>query len=144
MNLAAAVAQDSLDYFAFFSSANAVFGNAGQANYVAGCRFKDAFAAHLRTSKSIPALSINWGYWGEVGVVADDAMRDRLARQGILPISNAEGIGAFERAICAGVHQIMPVAGTAEAFTRLGVTAPRPPSPFSYNLQAWVLCRVKP
>ena len=124
VNLAAAVAQDSLDYFAFFSSANAVFGNAGQANYVAGCRFKDAFAAHLRTSKSIPALSINWGYWGEVGVVADDAMRDRLARQGILPISNAEGIGAFERAICAGVHQIMPVAGTAEAFTRLGVTAP--------------------
>lgn len=126
VNLAAAVAQDDLDYFAFFSSANAVFGNAGQANYVAGCRFKDAFAAYLRTSRSVPALSINWGYWGEVGVVADDAMRDRLARQGILPISNDEGIGAFERALCAGVRQIMPVAGTAEAFARLGVTAAAP------------------
>ncbi|MFC7544013.1 SDR family oxidoreductase [Siccirubricoccus deserti] len=125
--LAEAVAGEALDYFAFFSSANAVFGNAGQANYVAGCRFKDAFAFYLRQTRGVPALTIDWGYWGEVGVVSDAALRERLARQGILPISIAEGVDAFERALCAGVAQVMPVAGTAAAFARLGVQ-PVPPA----------------
>jgi hypothetical protein len=125
--LAAAVADEELDYFAFFSSANAVFGNAGQANYVAGCRFKDAFASYLRQARAVPALTIDWGYWGEVGVVSDAALRERLAQQGILPISIDEGADAFERALCAGVAQVMPVAGTASAFARLGVQL-APPS----------------
>ena len=123
MALAEAVADQPLDFLAFFSSANAVFGNPGQANYVAGCRFKDAYAAHLRGARGLPALTIDWGYWGEVGVVATPELRTRLAQQGILPISVAEGLGAFERALCDGAPQLIPVAGTAEAFTRLGVEA---------------------
>ena len=126
--LAEAVADQPLDYLAFFSSANAVFGNAGQANYVAGCRFKDAYAAHLRAARGIPALSIGWGFWGEVGVVASDELRTRLHRQGILPISVADGLDAFERALCAGVPHLLPVAGTAAAFERLGVHAGPPPA----------------
>ncbi|MGE0722832.1 MAG: SDR family NAD(P)-dependent oxidoreductase [Alphaproteobacteria bacterium] len=98
-----------------------MFGNAGQANYVAGCRFKDAFAAHLRTARGVPALTVDWGYWGSVGVVADDALRARLARQGILAIAVEEGIDAFERALAAGAAQVLPVAATPETFARLGV-----------------------
>ncbi|KMO28130.1 hypothetical protein VP06_28590 [Methylobacterium aquaticum] len=120
--LATATASDALDYVAVFSSANAVFGNAGQANYVAGCRFTDAFAACLR-GRGVKAVTINWGYWGEVGVVSDPALRARLERQGILPITVEDGLAAFEAALCAGVDQIMPVAGTADAFAQLGVQA---------------------
>ena len=39
------------------------------------------FAACLR-GRGVKAVTINWGYWGEVGVVSDPALRARLERQG--------------------------------------------------------------
>ena len=59
--------------------------------------------------RGVPALVVDWGYWGSVGVVADDGLRARLAQQGILPITVAQGLDAFERALAAGLAQVLPV-----------------------------------
>src|SRR3989339_1260267 len=91
-----AVKDESLDFFALFSSLNSLTGSAGQGNYSAGCSFKDAFGHYLKNKYNLPVKIINWGYWGETGIVATKPYKRRLERQGILSLSNEDGIKAFD------------------------------------------------
>lgn len=59
-----------LDFFVCFSSTVGLLGNEGQANYAAANAFLDAFA-HQRQAQGLPALSINWDAWAEVGMAAE-------------------------------------------------------------------------
>ena len=109
VNLYRAVAGEALDFFLFFSSAQSFSGNAGQSNYVAGCTFKDAFADFLRQVVPFAVKTINWGYWGEVGVVASAEYNRRLASQGVGSINVAEGMEAVRRVLSHPVNQVMPL-----------------------------------
>ena len=75
-NLHRATLADPLDVFVLYSSAAALLGASGQANYVAANAFLDALAHHRRAIGR-PALSINWGAWDEAGMAArlDDGQR---------------------------------------------------------------------
>ncbi len=59
-----------LDFFACFSSRAAVDGLAGSADYAAANAFQDAYAQVMRRA-GIPALSINWPSWAQVGMAAE-------------------------------------------------------------------------
>ena len=95
-NLCAAVARTPLDFFVLFSSTAAVFGSAGQAHYAAANAFLDA-VAHWRHAHGSPAISIAWGAWSEVGMVARDDRASHVMRQGLGSFAPAEGAEMFER-----------------------------------------------
>ncbi len=95
--LHAATARDPLDLFVMFSSASALLGLAGQANYAAANAFQDTLARHRRRLGR-PALSIGWGPWAEVGMAADRSDRGgRLAALGLGSVTRDEGVEAFRR-----------------------------------------------
>lgn len=87
-----------LEFFVMFSSAAALLGSPGQSNYAAANAFMDSLAHHRR-GLGLPALSINWGPWAEVGMAATlgETHQNRFAGQGIKPIPLAEGLRLFGR-----------------------------------------------
>jgi acyl transferase domain-containing protein/aryl carrier-like protein len=98
-NLHAQTIGRPLDFFVLFSSVASVLGHPGQGNYAAANAFLDAMAWHRR-ARGLPALSVNWGYLGEVGYLARRGeIGERLERQGIMPISVAEALAALEKAM---------------------------------------------
>ncbi|MFD0632075.1 SDR family NAD(P)-dependent oxidoreductase [Catenulispora yoronensis] len=95
-----------LDSFVMFSSVAGIFGAAGQANYAAGNTFLDALAAH-RQRAGLPAVSVAWGPWhledqraGASGMAdtLDRSHRERMARQGLAPLSGQDGLALLDRA----------------------------------------------
>lgn len=62
---------DTTDFFIMLSSFCGVFGNRGQANYVAGCGFQDALA-HARRASGKHAVSVDLGLMREVGRLAEE------------------------------------------------------------------------
>jgi hypothetical protein len=85
-----------LDFFVLFSSAVSLIGSAGQANHVAASTFLDMLA-HYRLRRGLPALSIDWGPWTQVGAAAERDVSERLLKRGVESISPTEGIEALAR-----------------------------------------------
>jgi acyl carrier protein len=94
-NLHALTADQPLDFFILFSSVAAVLGTPGQGNYAAGNAFLDALA-RFRRAHRLPALSINWGPWSEIGLAAGQSNRgERLTQQGLKSITPRQGLDAM-------------------------------------------------
>ena len=87
-----------LDFFILFSSLTSLIGNAGQANHAAANAFLDALAYH-RQASGLPALSINWGAWTEIGAAAQRQVDEHLHSKGIGGIPPLAGLQLFEQLI---------------------------------------------
>ncbi|CAM3145501.1 SDR family NAD(P)-dependent oxidoreductase [Janthinobacterium lividum] len=72
-----------LDFFILYSSAAAILGNPGQANYAAANAFMDSFAWYLR-GNGLPGMSINWGGWSQIGIAAGYTHRTAVSKDGLL------------------------------------------------------------
>ncbi|ADO72617.1 SDR family NAD(P)-dependent oxidoreductase [Stigmatella aurantiaca] len=94
-NLHTLATDASIEQFVLFSSTASMIGAPGQANYAAANAFLDALA-NLRRARGLPATSLNWGSWGEVGMaVVDERRGERLADRGMAPMSVDEALAAM-------------------------------------------------
>lgn len=92
-----------LDFFVLFSSVASLLGSAGQANYAAANAFMDGLA-HWRRHSGLPALTINWGPWADVGMAASDAALRRLMNDGWQPMTPQQGTEIMSRLIAQGME----------------------------------------
>ncbi|MBI3927568.1 MAG: type I polyketide synthase [Armatimonadetes bacterium] len=116
-----------LDFFVLFSSASAVLGNPGQANYCAANAFLDALAHHRR-ARGLPAIAIDWGSLAEVGMVAQNATADRhLARLGMRALPVETALRMLEWALECNLPQVAALDMDWAQWARAGSAAARSP-----------------
>jgi acyl transferase domain-containing protein/acyl carrier protein len=118
--LAQAAKGRQLDWMMFFSSGVSFFPNPGQANYVAGCSFQDAYALHLQ-AQGVPVRVVNWGRWGGVGAAVSEGVARRLEAQGFQAIKPEEGIDAILRIAAGPSPQVIALKATRERLLEMGV-----------------------
>jgi NADPH:quinone reductase-like Zn-dependent oxidoreductase/acyl carrier protein len=112
-----------LDFFVLFSSAAALLGSPGQANYAAANAALDALADY-RQALGLPAVSIQWGPWNSVGMSGKwsaDPERFGLERIGLGTIDPMDGLDAFE-SLSGGtkpVAAVLPVISWEKFVSRL-------------------------
>jgi acyl transferase domain-containing protein/acyl carrier protein len=96
-----------LDFFILYSSATTLFGNEGQANYVAANSYLEALADYRR-GLGLPALAVAWGAIGYVGHLARNAVVARMLseRLGVKLLAPALALDQLEQAIRCEVTQV--------------------------------------
>jgi acyl transferase domain-containing protein/NADPH:quinone reductase-like Zn-dependent oxidoreductase/surfactin synthase thioesterase subunit/NAD(P)-dependent dehydrogenase (short-subunit alcohol dehydrogenase family) len=102
---------EPLKFFALFSSVASVLGTVGQTPYAAANGFLDGLAARRRFL-GLPATSIEWGPWAEVGMAA------ALADSAVRAMAPAQALDVFEQLV---VHGTTPMAVIDTDWPRLAV-----------------------
>jgi acyl transferase domain-containing protein/acyl carrier protein len=97
-NLDRETREDTLDFFVIYSSMAALIGNSGQANYAAANAFADSLAQDRR-SRGLPAVAIQWGPWGEIGMAA--RLQRKIRTPGMGDISPERGFEYLGRILAA-------------------------------------------
>ena len=119
-------AGSQLRAFVLFSSVAGTLGSAAQANYAAGNAFLDALARHRR-ALGLAGVSLAWGPWeGSRGMTRtlSGADLERIARSGLPPLSQEQGLALFDAAMAAGEPAVLPARVDVAALRALGEIPP--------------------
>jgi acyl transferase domain-containing protein/NAD(P)-dependent dehydrogenase (short-subunit alcohol dehydrogenase family)/acyl carrier protein len=118
--------EPDIRHFVLFSSASSILSSPFVGAYAAANACLDAMAAG-RGPNGRRMLSVNWGAWAEVGMVArfdgPETRRGELSRR----LSPAEAIAALERALASGFPQVVVLPTDWEEWRRqYGTTGAAP------------------
>lgn len=106
------LADARLDFFVCFSSAATFLGSPLLGSYAAANTFLDAIT-HYRRALGKPSLSVNWGFWSDVGMVARSQREigRGFAPQGMQSFTPEQGLAAMQHLLEQGAVQtaVMPV-----------------------------------
>jgi len=119
----------ALDFFVCFSSVASLLGSPGQGNYATANAFMDALVHHRR-ALGLPAQSINWGPWAEVGMAANDLVLGRLANLGLGALAPQEGIQLFTHLLQANGQQAAQIGVVPIDWPKLYQNFPGAQAPF--------------
>ena len=100
-NLHQATKDLDLDFFVLFSSVASLIGSPGQSNYSVANAGLDAIARYRR-SLNLPAISINWGAWGDSGMAVERGFNI----EGLNPIDPQAGLNALEEVLNSDLAQV--------------------------------------
>ena len=103
-------ADADLGMFVLFSSAAAVLGGPGQANYAAGNAFLDGLAA-ARRAAGLPAVSLAWGLFADASAMTGHLAANDLARigqDGLGLLETAEGLALLDAALARDEALLVP------------------------------------
>ncbi|PKM51733.1 MAG: hypothetical protein CVV02_05580 [Firmicutes bacterium HGW-Firmicutes-7] len=96
INLAQALKNENVDFFAVFSSLSGVNGNIGQCDYAYANCFMDCYVQLMKEAYG-KVISIAWPLWKDGGMEVDIETKERLLKDfGLQPMSIDHGIKAFE------------------------------------------------
>jgi acyl transferase domain-containing protein/acyl carrier protein len=126
-NLVDCLRDHALDALVFFSSASAVLGTAGQANYAAANGFLDGLAQTLR-ARGVPATSINWGPWAsraKGGLAASAAVQQAMGKLGLRALSDQEAEGLLSLALPGSRSRVLAAAVDVPRYVALAAGHPR-------------------
>ncbi|WP_435830379.1 type I polyketide synthase, partial [Saccharopolyspora shandongensis] len=107
-NLHRATLDHDLAFFVLFSSAGAVLGNPGQANYAAANAFLDALAEY-RSAHGLPAQSLAWGAWASPDGMAGQLGQAAAERAGLRAFDPDEGLRLFDDACRTPLPYLVPL-----------------------------------
>jgi phthiocerol/phenolphthiocerol synthesis type-I polyketide synthase E len=109
--LANLLAGRELDFLLFCSSISSVVSVAGASAYAAANAFQGRYAIWCRQHLGVPAISVNFDAWQEVGMAAEMAASTEFeaakAARLRLAMTPAEGIDVVERALAWGEPQVL-------------------------------------
>jgi NAD(P)-dependent dehydrogenase (short-subunit alcohol dehydrogenase family) len=119
LNLHELTRDRNLSAFVLFSSAAALLGAAGQANYAAANSFVDALAVRRR-AEGLPAVSLAWGFWDQRSTMTGhlgETDLHRMRQIGLRPLAVEEGLALFDAALTAE-HPVVVTANIDTAALR--------------------------
>ncbi len=124
-NLHALTERADLDAFVLFSSMVGTLGNAAQGAYSAANACLDALAGH-RQALGLPAVSLGWGPWGELGGAAalSAQLQARFTGQGFAMIAPTQGMALFDKALTRQGAQLVVVLDLRAAAKSFGGVVP--------------------
>ncbi|WP_340110450.1 SDR family NAD(P)-dependent oxidoreductase [Pikeienuella sp. HZG-20] len=95
-----------LDHFIVYSSVTTLFGNPGQAAYVAANTYLESLMAERRMQGE-PGLAVGWGPIGDIGYLArEEKVRSQLSkRMGGALLSAADALKGLETILAAGAPE---------------------------------------
>ena len=109
-NLFEVFKNEPLDFVCFYSSIQSQVNAVGQSNYSAGCTYKDSYAHALQQKRENTNIyTINWGYWGEVGIVSSKDYKEKLAASGLGSINATEGMQILEQVLSGEQKQLAAI-----------------------------------
>jgi len=95
----------SLNFFVVYSSMASLLGSRGQGNYASANAFLDALCRHRR-ALGLPATSIQWGPWSDIGAAAGRDLNARLLAQGLQSIRPEEGWQILDAILARGFTEV--------------------------------------